>query len=427
VLTALRSVVSLLLAAFVLILGNGLAGILLPIRMGVEGMATEVAGLVMSAYYGGLLLGCLYARVVIERVGHIRAFAAFAAVVAAAGVMYPLWVDPVYWGLLRAAGGFGMAALFATIESWLNDRAGNEARGQIFSIYMVVAYLASGAGQFLVNVYDVRGLELFCLSAALLCLSLVPVALTHQRGPDVAQARPLSFVALYRISPLGVAGCFGGGLMSGAFYSLGALFGQSIGLSVFNVSLLMGATIMGGLALQWPIGRLSDKLDRRTVLLFVLIGTALVCLAEYGLSLLPLREVALFALTALYGGFVATIYPIAVSHAFDYVDKDRMVSASSGMLLAWAIGSTVGPLLASLMMAHFGSWSLFLYLAIVAAALAGFARYRMGMRAARPAAEQATFVARAETSVVRGALDPRTAGSDEDRARDAAAMAASDV
>ena len=189
----------------------------------------------------------------------------------------------------------------------------------------------------------------------------------------------------------------------------------------------MGVTVLGGLVLQWPIGRLSDKLDRRTVLLFVLIGTALVCLAQYTLSLLPLRLVALYALSALYGGFVATIYPIRVSHAFDYVDKDRMVAASSGLLLAWAIGSTAGPLVASVAMANLGRWTLFLYLAVVAASLAGFARYRMSRRVALPAAEQATFVPRAETSVVRGALDPRTIGSDEDRARQEAALAASDV
>jgi MFS family permease len=292
---------------------------------------------------------------------------------------------------------------------------------------MELPYQASGCGQFLVNGYDVRGLELFSLAAMLLCLSLVPVALTRQHGPDVAHARPLSFAELYRISPLGVAGCLAAGLLSGGFYSMAPLFAHEIGLSVFSVSLLIGITVLGGLALQWPIGRLSDKLDRRTVLLFVLIGTSAVCIAQYALSLLPLRVVALYALSALYGGFVATIYPIAVSHAFDYVEKDRMVAAASGMLLAWAIGSTAGPLIASVMMAHAGTWSLFIYLALVSALLAGFARYRMGRRAALPAAEQATFVPRAETSVVSGALDPRTTGAEEERAQPGAARAASEA
>lgn len=427
-LAALRSVASLLLGAGILILGNGLAGILLPIRMGVEGLATEVAGLVMSAYYGGLVLGCLFGRVIIARVGHIRAFAVFAAGVAAVAVMYPLWFDPIFWALLRAASGFGMAASFAVIESWLNDRASNETRGQIFSLYMVIAYLASGSGQLLVNGWEVTGLELFCLAGMLLCLSLLPVALTHQSGPDIGQIRPLSFRELYRLSPLGVAGCFGAGLMSGAFYGLGALFGQTIGLSVFSVSLLMGFTVLGGLLLQWPIGRLSDRLDRRTVLVFVLIATTAVCAAQYGLSFVAVSEVSLMALVALYGGFMATVYPIAVSHALDYVPKDRIVAASSGMLLAWALGSTAGPLIASFVMANLGPWSLFLYLAVVAAGLGGFARYRMSQRAALPPDEQATFVPRAEstTTVVAGELDPRAAEAEE-RARQAAALAAADV
>lgn len=417
-----------MLGAGILILGNGLAGILLPIRMGVEGLATEVAGLVMSAYYAGLVLGCLYGRVIIGRVGHIRAFAVFAAAVAAVAVMYPLWFDPIFWAVLRAASGFGMAASFAVIESWLNDRASNETRGQIFSLYMVIAYLASGSGQLLVNGWDVSGLELFCLAAMLLALSLVPVALTHQVGPDIGQTRPLSFRELYRISPLGVAGCFGAGLLSGAFYGLGALFGQTIGLSVFSVSLLMGFTVLGGLLLQWPIGRLSDKLDRRTVLVFVLIGTTAVCAVQYAISFIAVNEVALMALTVLYGGFMATIYPISVSHAFDYVAKDRIVAASSGMLLAWALGSTAGPLIASVVMANLGHWSLFLYLAVVAAAIGGFARYRMSRRVALPPGEQATFVPRAETTaaVVGGELDPRAAEGEE-HARQAAALAAADV
>jgi MFS family permease len=247
-------------------------------------------------------------------------------------------------------------------------------------------------------------------------------------GPDIGRIRPLSFRELYRISPLGVAGCFGAGLLSGAFYGLGALFGQTIGLSVFSVSLLMGFTVLGGLLLQWPIGRLSDKLDRRTVLVFVLIGTTAVCLVQYAISFIAVNEVALMALTTLYGGFMATIYPIAVSHAFDYVAKDRVVAASSGMLLAWALGSTAGPLIASVVMANLGTWSLFLYLAVVAGALAGFARYRMSRRAALPADEQATFVPRAETvtTVVAGELDPRAAEADE-HARQAAALAAADV
>jgi MFS family permease len=404
---ALQSVSSLLFGAGVLILGNGLVGIVLPVRMSLERVPTQVSGLVMSAYYAGLVLGCLWGRGIIMRVGHIRAFAAFAAVVAATTLIYPLWFNAVAWGVLRAIGGFCMAGLFATIESWLNLRASNETRGQILSLYMVTSYLASTLGQFLVNGWSVRGLELFCLGDMLLSLSLVPVVLTRVTGPDLGRATPLSILHLYRISPLGVAASLGSGLISGAFYAMGAIFAAGIGMSVLAISIFMSVALVGGFAMQWPIGWLSDKYDRRTVLLWVLIAIATFCLIAFATSSSGHPMAWLFLCTLLFGGGAATIYPLALAHAFDYVEREQMVPASAGMLLAWAIGATTGPNLASSLMSAAGNWALFLYLAGVAAGLALFVRYRMGRRAALPSAEQAKFAPRAEATVIAGALDPR--------------------
>jgi len=404
---ALQSVVSLLLGAGVLILGNGLIGIVLPVRMGLEHVPTQISGLVMSAYYAGLVLGCLWGRGIIVRVGHIRAFAAFAAVVAATTLIYPLWFNPVAWGVWRAIGGFCMAGLFATIESWLNLRSSKETRGQILSLYMVTSYLASTLGQFLVNVWDVKGIELFCLGDMLLSLSLVPVVLTRVTGPDISHTVPLSMLRLYQISPLGVAASLGSGLISGAFYGMGAVFAAAIGMSVFAISVLMAAAMIGGLVMQWPIGWLSDRYDRRTVLLWVLIAIATICMIAFTISRVPDPTRWLLVLTGLFGGVAATVYPLAVAHAFDYVERDQMVSASAGMLLSWAIGATAGPILASEAMAVGGVWALFLFLAGVAGLLAVFVRYRMSRRAARPAGEQAKFAPRGEATVVAGALDPR--------------------
>jgi MFS family permease len=408
-LQALKSVVSLLLGAGALILGNGLIGIVLPVRMSLAHVPPGTVGLVMSAYYAGLVCGCLWGRGIIVRVGHIRAFAAFAATVAATTLVYPLWSEPILWAALRAASGFCMAGLFATIESWLNLRSSNETRGKIFSLYMVTSYLALTIGQLLVNVWDVRGLELFCLGDMLLSLSLVPVVLTRVSGPDLAGAAPLSMLTLYRISPLGVVASCGAGLISGAFYGLGAAFGAGIGMSIFTISILMGITTIGGLVIQWPIGLLSDRFDRRTVLLWVLVAISTVCLTEYALSRSPWATPGLLLLAGFFGGGAATIYPLAVSHAFDYVERDQIVAASSGMLLSWAIGATAGPLLASQAMAAGGGWALFLYLAAVSGALAAFARYRMGRRAALPPTAQAKFLLHGEATVAAGALDPRAA------------------
>ena len=192
---------------------------------------TAISGLVMSAYYGGLVLGCLWGQGVIARVGHIRAFAAFAAGVAAATLIFPLWFDPIVWAALRLIVGFLMAGLFFTIESWLNLRSSKKTRGQILSLYMITNYLASTLGQLLVNVWSVRGLELFCLGAMLLSLSLVPVVLTRVAGPEMDRTAPLSIAKLYAISPLGVVTSLGAGVISGAFYGMGPVFGAAVGMS----------------------------------------------------------------------------------------------------------------------------------------------------------------------------------------------------
>jgi MFS family permease len=405
-LQALKTVASLLLGAGILILGNGLVGIVLPVRMSLEHVPTEFSGLVMSAYYGGLVCGCLWGQGVIARVGHIRAFAAFAAGVAATTLVFPLWFDPIAWALLRIIVGFLMAGLFFTIESWLNLRSSKKNRGQILSLYMVTNYLASMLGQFLVNVWSVKGLELFCLGAMLLCLSLVPVVLTKVAGPETDHTARLSIARLFRISPLGVVTSLGAGLVSGAFYGMGAVFGAGVGMSILAISVFMGVALLGGLLMQWPIGLLSDKYDRRTVLLWVLLAMATTCLLAYALSGTPHAIAYLMILIGIFGGAAATVYPLAVAHAFDYVEREQMVAASAGMLLAWSIGATAGPLLASLVMSRGGDWALFLYLAGVSGLLAVFTRYRMGRRAALPSADQSKFAPRAEGSVA-GELDPR--------------------
>lgn len=407
-LTALRSVASLLLGAGILILGNGLVGILLPVRLGIANMSPVTTGLVMSAYYAGLVAGSLWGKQIITRVGHIRAFAAFAALLCAATLTHALWFSSIPWSILRFISGFCMAALFATIESWLNERSTNDLRGQVLSLYQWTAYLASGIGQLLVNIADVRNLVLYIVAALLLSLSLVPVVLTHVQGPDISRIRPLPLKELYRISPLGVVGCFGAGIMSGSIYGMGPIYGHEIGLTIFQVSLFMGAAILGGLILQWPIGRLSDRFDRRTVLLFVLIAVAAAFAAMYLMSAAGIGSILLLlGMPVLFGGAMSTIYPISVSHAFDYVSRDRMVAASSGLLLAWAIGSTAGPFAVSLLMGRFGPTMLFLFLTVVTALLALFAAYRMSRRAALPSAEQATFVPLPPTGDVAGSLDPR--------------------
>lgn len=407
-LQALRPVFSLLFGAGLLVLGNGLIGILLPVRMGIEKVSPDISGLVMSSFYFGFMLGSVMGQGIIHRVGHIRAFAAFAAVATATSLVHALVFNVALWAIMRTLTGFCLAALYATIESWLNVKSSNDARGQVLSIYLVTTYLASLIGQLLINALEIEGLGLFCLGALLMSLSLVPVVLTRVAGPELANVKRLGLRVLYQASPLGVVATWGAGMLSAAFYALGAIYADSLHLDVFQISLFMGVPIFGGFVLQWPIGRLSDRYDRRTVLLGVLgvcilSSVALAFFSFGGFSLTPLLIAVVFL-----GGGLATIYPLAVAQAFDYVDRADMVSASGGLLLVWAIGGTVGPLVASFFMGRFGPSALFVYLSVVAIALAAFTLYRMLRRQARPAAEQTAFVSMQTTSAIANALDPRT-------------------
>lgn len=404
----LASVFSLLLGAAILVVGNALLGIVLPVRMGIEHVPEFQSGLVMSAYYLGFVIGSARIQSLIRRAGHIRAFAALAAVMTAAAMVHALVFDIWVWAGMRIVAGFCLAGLYAIIESWLNVKSSNENRGQILSIYVVTIYTASFGGQFLVNIGTVQGTELFCIVGLAVALSLVPVVLTRVPGPEIDKIKPMSLMALYRASPLGTVVTCGAGLLSGAFYALGAIYANSIGLSVFEVSLFMGAPIFGGLALQYPIGWLSDRYDRRTVLLGVLAGTLI---SSVTVILIAMKQGPLSGtLTAVFvfGGCLAAIYPIAVSQIYDYIDRAEMVGASGGLLLIWSIGAVAGPLIASGLMGRFGPDTFFMYLTAVALLLLVFTRYRMVRRVARPAGEQTGFVAMQTTSAIAGALDPRT-------------------
>jgi len=403
---ALRSVFPLLLGAGMMALGVGLLGLLLPIRMSLEGVAPQIAGYVMSAYYAGFVAGSFMAQRIIGRVGHIRAFAAFAAILTAAVMVHALVFNIPVWGLMRASVGFCMAGLYAVIESWLNVRSPNELRGRVLSMYTLTIYISSGVGQLAINLDDTAGLELFCLGALLTSLSLVPVVMTRVAGPELGNIKTMSLAGLYKASPLGTVATAGAGLMSGSLYALGAVYGTQIELSVFENSVFMGAPIIGGFLLQWPIGRLSDKFDRRTVLFGVLMATVGAAVLLGAFAFAQGNFLLLATANLLLGGFLATIYPTAVAHAFDYIDRSQMVAANSGMLLAWAVGATAGPLVASSFMA-IGPAGLFVFIAGVAITLAIYTRWRMSRRAAKPAEEQSKFVPVPSTSAIAGALDPR--------------------
>ena len=389
VLTTLKSIASLLLSFGLLLMANGLFATLLGVRSSLEGFSTFLVGLVMSGYFIGLLVGGRFAVKVVASVGHIRAFAAFASVMSATALVHVLWIDPVVWFVLRTIAGFCMAGMIMVSESWINERASNQMRGQVLSFYMITSYFAAGCGQFLLPLADPSQFHLFSVASIIFSLALVPVLLTRAQAPMPASSHSMKM--LYHTSPLGFIGVFCAGLVNASFHGMGAVFGHEIGLSTQQISLFMASAIFGGLILQWPMGRLSDRIDRRWVLIGVALVTCAACLSIMAFAGAR-NTVDLYGVAAIYGSVSFTIYSVAAAHINDFADREQLVQVASGLLITYGIGASVGPTLSSVFMSQLGPNALFLYSAIISGMLGLFALHRMRRRATKRIEERTRFV-----------------------------------
>jgi MFS family permease len=384
----------LLSSVAVLVLGSGLLGTLLALRMDGAGVPVWLIGAVMACYSVGFVGGTLAGPGLIGRVGHVRAFAACAAALASAALAHPLAEHGLAWAALRAASGFSAACLFTVAESWINAASANGRRGRALSTYMAVSYVAQAGSQAMLGWIGPGGFAPFSLVAILVALSLVPLALARGEGPREERAVRLGLARLVRISPLGVAGCFGAGLMGGAFGSLGPVYANALDADPAWVARFMAVAVAAGFALQVPVGRLSDRFDRRSVFLGLCLGVAATAaaLALGGSADGGMSEVPLLALLAGFGGLAYCVYPTALAHANDHMRPEEIVPASAGLLLTFGLGSIAGPALASAAMGALGPAGLFWHVASTAALLALYAAWRMTRRAALPLGEQGPFV-----------------------------------
>jgi len=403
---------ALLLGMSVMLLGNGLFGTLTALRMTIENFSPATIGVVVACHSVGFATACLTCGRIIHRVGHIRVFAAFAAALAFCCLCFPIVVDPAAWIVLRLVFGYSGAACFMVGESWLAGAAPRDMKGKVFAIYMVINKASFGLGQLFLILGDPSGDRLFMLAAALYALCLVPIALTRAQGPDALGRERLSFVALYRLSPVGVVGAVSAGFTNASLVGLGPVFATMQGLDVTQVSLFMVAFLAGNLLLQMPIGRTSDRFDRRSVLFVVAVMTAAACIVT---AMIPHPGFfGLLALSALVGGVSATVYPIAMTHATDLARPQQTVSLHAGLLLAFSIGASTGPVMASLAMQLIGGGGLFAFAAAMNILLAIFILYRKSRRASAPDEQQTDFVSMPQTTQSTQAmsgLDPRTPGN----------------
>jgi MFS family permease len=361
----------------------------LPLRAELEGFSALMIGAGASGHSVGFVLGCLAAPYAIARAGHIRSFAAIISFGSAVALLHALIIDAYLWVLFRAITGFCIAGFYLIIESWLNDRAANETRGFVLSGYIVVNSAGIISGQMLVAFGDAADFTLFAIASIIVSLAVVPVAMTKS-----AQPAPITLVRLrpghlYNTSPAAFIAVLIIGVTSGSIITLAPLYATGQGYSLQLAALFAAAIFAGGALLQWPLGRASDLTDRRYVLVICAIGAILFC------GLLTFTNgwshPVVLTMAALVGGFTLPAYAIANAHAFDHVEPQDYVETSTGFLIMYGIGASLGPVIAASLMQARGPDALFSFVAAGQLAMAVFLLVRIRSRAAAPMVTREEF------------------------------------
>jgi len=411
--THLYPLAALLIGVAFLLLGNGLLGTLLAVRGGLEGFTSQTLGMLGSMYFVGFLAGTYLGPMMIRRVGHVRAFSFFTAAIACAVLLHEMLPVPWVWGLLRAITGMAMVGLYTTIESWLNSYAPSAQRTQIFAAYMVVNLGSLALSQQFINWGTPGGHTLFAIAALSFCLAVMPVSATRLTQPTIDRVAALHLKHLYKTAPVAVVAALISGLAQGAFWGLAAVWADKISAGTEGVAWFMSMTIIGGAVFQWPIGFMTDRLERGHVITVVsLIAAALAILLLFaGQHGGKVAAVAGFV----YGGFAFSLYPMAVARMMDRLDPKDVVSGSAGLLLMHGCGAIVGPLIAGVGMTAFGPEALPAWFAISEVGLA-VAAWILGRQIPNDIEHQTRFVPMVRTaSTAFEMINPEPAGGAESR------------
>jgi MFS family permease len=364
-----------------------------------------------SAYFLGFAVGCLLAPFVMRRVGHIRSFSAFICIASSAVLAHAVFLKPQIWWLLRSVNGFCFAALYMIIESWLNERSTASTRGIIFSIYSIISWTVITAGQLMMTLYEPASFTLFSYACILISLAAVPVALSTETEPVPIDAVKIRLLRLFSSSPTGFVGCLSYGLANGSFWALGPVFAKQSGMDVSGIAYFMSLTVIAGAIGQAPLGLLSDRMDRRKIIVFICIAS---CGAGVGLTLAgKFIGLAVLVFSFLYGAFSFPLYSISVAHANDRVSVKDYVETASGLLLIFAFGAVIGPLASSALMGFIGESGLFFFTAIIHGAAAAFVLKEMKRRAPAAESQRTTFTASVLTSQTVAPIEMETEFSEK--------------
>lgn len=372
-----------------MMLANGLQGSLIGIRASLEGYSASASGIILTGYYAGFLLGALYIPQRIKNVGHVRTFAALASIASISILIQSLHVSFLGWFLMRFISGICFVGLYTVAESWVNDLTDNEHRGQALSIYMIVSMAGSAFGQLFLNIANPETATLFMIVSILISISLVPILIVVSKQPDFSVAKFFTIKELYKASPLGVVAAIMTGLAHGTLWGIGSIYGLKNGLSIEQVSIFMFTFVIGGAINQYLVGYLSDKYDRRTIIVIVAFLASIFAVLAV---LIGGSFIALIIITFIFGGLTVPLYALAIAHTNDFLAKDEMVAASAGIQLAGGVGLTIGPIIGGLSLDLIGASGFWIFLFLIHALLGVFGLFRMQVREAVPLNEQGSTV-----------------------------------
>lgn len=396
--SSIRPLIPLLIAAGILLGGNGLQGTLIALRGAQEGFSPAMIGFMGTCYFAGFLLGCIFITRIMKAVGHVRSFASLAAIASAGTLMLILFIDPVMWSAMRFASGFCFAGLFTVMEAWLNSGVSNHDRARVLSFYRIIDIGSVTGAQFLIPMVGADGFAIFAVMSIMITLSLVPVSLGDRTNPAPPQNVKLDLARVFRISPLGCIGCVAVGMTNSAFRTLSPVYAAEIGMSVTDVVTFVSVGIIGGALIQYPLGALSDRWDRRAVLLLSSAGAMATALAiAFGAGSVPLTN---FVLVFVFGSFAMPLYSLSAAHANDRAGKGEFVLVNAALMLFYSIGAIGGPVMASYGMQRIGPQALFIFCASVYGLFILMTLYRMLARPAVPASRRGRFIALLRTSPI---------------------------
>ena len=378
----------LFLGMLMLMIGNGLQGTLLGVRGGIEGFSPYMMSFVMAGFYIGILGGSKLAPLMINRVGHVRVFAALASLISDCFILFPVFPSEYVWFVLRVVVGFCFSGVYVVSESWLNDVSTNENRGKILSFYLVIQTLGLVLAQILLNFADPSGYSLFIIASVVLSLSFTPILLSVAPAPPFETTKPMGLIDLYNTSPLGVVGLLLLGGVFGAIFGMTAIFGTESGMTVSQISIFVAVIYFGGMLFQMPIGWFSDRMDRRYL---IIILSSIAAFFSIIIFIINYNFFIYLMFSFIIGGVANPLYSLFIAYTNDFLEHEDMAAAAGGLVFINGLGAIIGPIIVGILMSKFGPDSFFAYLGVMLFLTSLYALYRTTQRDAPSVEETSSY------------------------------------